>query len=398
MLIVADSHGDNVAVANGIEATNQFDKIDALIHVGDCAANFIEVNSDQSAIWKNLISKCEKPFFFVIGNHEKGTYPQILGHPYDADLYRDFIKPSVDARYLVSGEYAVDKCYYYHDFASTNIRLIVLDEYEVPYVIDDTIWEPITYDSSLSNYVIGNSYTTGDKVNVPNYTEYSFQAKSDVTIDVYYGTKVPCYKYRRGYRWISQTQAQWFLDTLAATPSGYQVIVACHNPFSPNTTAQANFKFCQSGTRSGSSDIQNYMTNDFIADAINAFQNKELFSTTCSSQYPADMPSYNVNKDFTGVDATFHSFVGGHSHKDLIWKHNTYLQYQVAPVCANANSNVQARNADIRRSDSSSSNTIDVDCLTVASFGAGRLGLVKIGVNVTENGDKRDFEVIDITQ
>lgn len=99
--------------------------------------------------------------------------------------------------------------------------------------------------------------------------------------------------------------------------------------------------------------MQNYMTNDFIADAINAYQTKSNFTTTCSSQYPDDMPSYNVSKDFSDAVGVFHSLLGGHGHQDCVWKHQTYNQYQITPICANTNNYNQCPTADIRRPSSS---------------------------------------------
>jgi hypothetical protein len=396
MLIVTDSHGDNVAVQNAKDIANGFVSIDALIHCGDIVNDYYPIGSDHDEQWNDIVDNSSKPCFFVMGNHEKGTYPQIYGTPTDAELYDAFIKKMVDNGWLVSGEYTANKCYWFHDFATLKVRLITLDEYEAPMnLFDETYWRAIAYDSSLANYTVGTTYQAGTKVNVAGYTAYSFEAVQNVTT-VYSNNTVPSYKYRRGYRWISQAQAQWFLDTLASTPSGYKVIVACHNPFSINATAQTNLLFCQNGTHSAASDIQTYMTNDFIADAINAFVTKSDFSTTCSSSYPTDMPSYTVSKDFSNVVGTFHSLIGGHSHKDLIWKHNTYNQMQVCPIDANTTSWAASQNSDIRRPNTTNGNVKGVDCLTVASFRANALGLVKVDVNITDDGNRRDYEIVSL--
>jgi hypothetical protein len=396
LLIVTDSHGDNPVVQNAKDITNGFVSIDALIHCGDIVNDYYPLASNHDDQWNNIVDSSSKPCFIVIGNHEKGTYPQIYGTPTDEELYNAFTKKMVDKGWLVSGEYAENKCYWFHDFATLKIRLIALDEYEAPMsLFDETYWKAITYDSSLANYTVGTAYQTGAKVNVSGYTAYSFEAVQNVTT-AYSNNKVPSYKYRRGYRWISQIQAQWFLDTLASTPSGYKVIVACHNPFSINATAQTNLLFCQNGTHSAASDIQTYMTNDFIADAINAFVTKSDFSTTCSSSYPTDMPSYTVSKDFSNVVGTFHSLIGGHSHKDLIWKHNTYNQMQVCPIDANTTSWAASQNSDIRRPNTTNGNVKGVDCLTVASFRANALGLVKVDVNITDDGNRRDYEIVSL--
>ena len=397
LLIVTDSHNDNICVNNSVIATNGFKSIDALIHCGDLV-DHIMLNQNVDALWKSIAKNCEKPYYLVIGNHEAGPYYPVSTSPSQEQLYNSFIKPSVDAGHLVNGEYIVGKCYYYHDFISANLRLIVLNEYEAPRIPDTTTyWKPITYNSSLPNYADNTTYTIGTQVNVSGYSDYSFEAVSNFNSGDYYDFKSPSVKYKLGYRWISQAQAQWFLDTLASTPSDYKIVVACHNPFSKKANVDQTKIFSQKNNWTDGYGIQDYMVNDFIADAINAFQNKQNFSTTCSSEHPEDMPSYIVSKNFSGVTATFHSLIGGHVHEDCVWKHQDYNQYQITPVCSNSNSYAQSEDADIRRTSSSVANEIDTDCLTVVSFSPNKLGLVKLGVDVTEDGYKRDFEVIDIS-
>ena len=140
-------------------------------------------------------------------------------------------------------------------------------------------------------------------------------------------------------------------------------------------------------------EMLNYMTNDFIADAINAFVNKSVFSTECSANI-SGLASYQVSKDFSNVVATFNSFIGGHVHKDFIWKHQTYTyQYQVTPICSNTTLQALSKDADLRMT-LASEQKITSDALTTVSFGENRIGLIKLGVNVTDTGERRDYEVI----
>lgn len=395
MLIVTDSHKDDIAVEHAITAANEFATIDALIHNGDYDDKI--AITTESVSWGSLISKSKKPCYFVIGNHEVGTYPAIRYSLYESQLYDLFIKPIIEKVFLGVGEYSVGKCYYYHDFDQAKIRLIVLNEYEAPHILDtdNPNWEAIPYNSELENYREGLTYSMGDEVNVDGYTDYSFRAKQTVTVSWSGDNTAPSLKYRLGYRWIGQTQAQWFLDRLADAPSGYQVIIACHNPFSQNADVDQTKMFSQKNGWVNGYGMQNYMTTDFIAEAINAFVTRNAsFSIQCNSEYPSDMPSYSVGKDFSGAVATFHSILGGHVHQDCVWKHHTYKQYQVTPICSNTTYWAQKPYADIRTINTNKSLSVANDSLTVVSFGENRIGLVKIGVNVTENGAKRDFEVI----
>ena len=396
MLIVTDSHGDDKCVERGVVATNGFSSIDAMIHLGDVAAAAVSMGEDVAHLWNDIVAKADKPTFFTVGNHEKGTYKRLRFNPPDAELYNDFIKVSVDRGWLKSGEYTVGKCYWYHDFASYKIRLINLDECDGPYIIDDSKWTPVTYDSTAPDYVIGQAYAQGDKINVPNYTDYSFEAVSGITI-TNEDEDAPCLKYTHGLWCIGATQAQWFLDTLASTPSGYSVIVSGHYPFSDQAQIDNTKKFSQDEQRTIPTTVS-FMSCDFIASAINAFVTKSNFSVTCVSRFFGDDNiTYSVSKDFSNIVGTFHSLIGGHVHRDWVLKHQTYNQWQIVPVDSNSIQWDQSANCDIRRASSASQSSIDIDCLTVVSFGSGRLGLVKLGVNVNEDGRARDFEVIDIS-
>ena len=398
VIIATDSHDDYICVRNAVDALNGFPTIDALIHCGDIVASTLTIDENVNSKWADIIASSSKPCYFALGNHDVGNFLGVYYTPSKMKLYNAFVKPIVDAGWLTNGEYTVNKCYYYHDFTAAKIRLIVVDEYECPLIFDDTYWAAIPYDSTLQDYTLNTEYTIGAKVNVPGYTDYSFQAVQNVTTNFLNNT-IPSYKHIRGQRWLSQEQAQWFLDTLLATPANYQVIVAMHNPFSAKADVLQDVAFSQKNGWTNGYGMQNYMTNDFFADAINAFVNGSNFSTTCASIYPTEMLSYSVSKNFASKNAgvSFHSFVGGHVHQDCVWKHQIYNQYQVTPICTNSHTWQQCPNADIRRVSSFINNDIAADCLTVISYGLGRLGLVKIGVNFTENGERRDFEVIDIS-
>jgi hypothetical protein len=399
LLIVADSHSDNPVTDNAITATNEFTTIDAVIHMGDVIASYLNMGQNTT-IWSACAAKCVKPFYCVIGNHEAGTFDYVYSNPYESELYRSFVKPSVDAGHLIEGEYVENKCYYYHDFSQYSLRLIVVNEYQTPRIFNETYWRAIEYDNTLPNQAFNTNYHTGDKVNVPNYTEYSFEAVSDFNSGSFYSNgKLPSYIPRK-HRWISEEQAQWFLDTLFTTPENYGVIVACHHPFSMIARTLPNKMFNQTGEdKAGSFVFSDLMSVDFLADAVNAFSSGIAYTATVESTSQSFIASYTVSKDFSNKNsgAHFHSFLGGHAHRDLIWKHPNYNQYQVAPICANTNNYAQCTGADIRRPNSNSVDRIDVDCLTVASYANDRIALVKLGVNVTENGEKRDFEVVDIS-
>ena len=192
------------------------------------------------------------------------------------------------------------------------------------------------------------------------------------------------------------------MDTLASTPAGYGVIIAMHNPFS-DTATTIEAKFTQVIGKAGSAMSQNLMQTDFIRNAVVAFIKGSNYSEEVvmkgSAAYLNTIPSgggddyaYLVEKDFStkNSDVNFLGFVGGHVHRDLVWKDASENIYQITPCCA-ATDMENAKNNDIR---CTSEDGPAKDSLTAVSFASGRIALAKIGVNVTENGTARDYEVI----
>lgn len=400
-LIVTDSHADNSSVTRAIDYSGKAAAVSATIHCGDYVSDYVSYGQNTSG-WSSVVSNSEKPTYFVQGNHEKGTYANIALTPSDETLYDLFVKPIVDKGYLEVGEYEINKCYYYHDFIALKTRLIVLDEYRAPTDYDETYWKAIAYDSSLSDITNNTDYAIGEKVNVPGFTANSFQAVQAVNTGAYYSDKRPRYRCRRGYRYIDQTEAQWFLDTLYSTPSDYVVVVAMHNPFSDLAVPDKSKKFCQQvnipDNASGAVWSQNYMATDFVADALDAFKTGVSYSATISTKSDSEaayISDYSVAKDFSqrGI-GKFGLIIGGHVHRDVIWKHSTYTyMYQVTPMCSNTTNSASNKSADIRlQSDARYEDYID--SLTAFAVVDGRVALAKIGCKYTTDALVRDIEVL----
>ena len=402
-LICTDVHAWWLAQNNALEATNEMEMIDCYINCGDTCASYY--NPAQIGEFQSALLGLMKPGYIVCGNHDVGKC-YFVGYACNhAQAYAAFIKPMVDAGWLVSGEYEADKPYWYHDDATRKIRLIGLYEYDDNLDINETYWKKITYNSALSNIAFSTAYAQGAQVNVNGYTAYSFEAVQAVTTPANYYTdaeKLPSYKVKRGSRVIRQTQAQWYLDTLASTPANYGVIVIMHNPFSDLAITQ-DLPFSWPSGVQGSSFSQNNMQTDLIRDALVAFKNGAAYSANVVMKGDASYLNtegggtyaYSVSKDFSAKNAgvVLLGVLGGHSHRDLVWKDASEAIYQITPICAIVDSE-NDRNGDVRRT---TTDGLCADSLTVASFASGRIGLVKIGVNVTDRGTRRDYEVIDTT-
>lgn len=406
--IAVANNGFMVDIDSGSSAGNKnVPLIDAYINCGDIVGGDYTESSVITAFQTDFAT-LTKPGFVVLGNHDVGNACYVALCCSHSQAYTAFIKPMVDKGFLRSGEYEAGKPYWYHDINDTlrgyKLRIIGLYEYDDALDLNETYWKAITYDSSLSKIQVSTSYSVGDKVNAGNYTEYSFECVQAVTTSSSLRTdaetgKAPAYKVQRGRRVIRQTQAQWFLDILCSTPEDYGVIVIMHNPFSDSAKTMDN-AFSWPANQLGSAHSQNDMETDFVRDAVAAFIAGSSYSANVAFKGKAaymntaggNTYAYSVAKDFSTKNSgvKFLAFIGGHAHRDFIWKDDVENIYQIAPNCAFSYGD-NAKFSDIRRTDSDG---LAFDSLTVASFADGRIGLVKIGVNVTDRGTKRDYMVL----
>ena len=107
---------------------------------------------------------------------------------------------------------------------------------------------------------------------------------------------------------------------------------------------------------------------------------------------------YEVSKNFAAKNqgVQFLCYLGGHTHKDLVIRHKTYTkQVQVTPVCTNTTYWKQSMDCDIRRT---VNDGYAKDSTTAISFNTTdrNLALVKLGVDITEDMTRRDFERLNI--
>ena len=403
VLLCTDSHDAQLANGNAVKATNGINVIDAYVHCGDIVG--VNYATELAAItaFQEQISSLTKPGYIVVGNHDVGNCNYVGYAASHQQAYDAYIKPMVDKGWLVNGEYEAGNPYWFHDIAAYKIRLIGLYEYDDNLDFDETYWKAVEYDSEAPQIAFNTAYTIGSKVNAYNYTGHSFECVQAVTTPANYYTTpqhLPSYKVTRGMRVIRQTQAQWFLDKLASTPSDYGVIILTHNPFS-DTAVSMDKKFSWPSGIQGSSWTQTCMATNFIKNAIVAFKTGSDYSEKVvmsgSASYLNTLNdgsinyAYEVSKDFSvkNTGAYLLGLLGGHCHRDIIWKDGDI--YQIAANCAKVDA-ANDRNSDIRRT---ATDGLSADSLTVVSIASGRFGLVKLGVNVTENGTFRDYEVID---
>lgn len=412
MCIIADSHSEEQAVQNAVALTNKIDVIDAIIHCGDITAT--RFDKTQILIFYNDYKHCEKPWLIVIGNHDVGNTMYLQYSATHEEIFQYYIKPMIDGGILNNGEYQEGKPYYFHDFTDRKIRVIVPYEYDNPLdVADNEYWDSIDYDGSLPQLVPGKTYSVGDKVNSGGYKDNSFICKKEVvTINSQYDNNytIPYYKSGRAARVIRKEQAEWLVNTLKSTPDEYGVIIATHNPAMLNSTNQINSKFAVNTAYKGVTQGQYAMETDLISEIVNAFIKKiQLYLKVVmksANWYKADASymnilgdigekyAYQIEADFSHIqNCYFACYVGGHSHKDLVFKHDTYeSQYGINPVCASTDSGNRGQ-ADIVNINVDS---LSYDALTCISVSKGRIALSRLGNQLSVNGKHRDIEIINI--
>jgi predicted phosphodiesterase len=412
MCIIADSHSEEQAVQNAVALTNKIDVIDAIIHCGDITAT--RFDKTQILNFYNDYKHCEKPWLVVIGNHDVGNTMYLQYSATHEEIFQYYIKPMIDGGILNNGEYQEGKPYYFHDFTDRKIRVIVPYEYDNPLdVADNEYWNSIDYDGSLPQLVPGKTYSVGDKVNSGGYKDNSFICKKEVvTINNQYDNNytIPYYKSGRAARVIRKEQAEWLVNTLKSTPDEYGVIIATHNPAMLNSTNQINSKFAVDTAYKGVTQGQYAIETDLISEIVNAFIKKIQLSLKVvmksANWYKADASymnilgdtgekyAYQIEADFSHIqNCYFACYVGGHSHKDLVFKHDTYeSQYGINPVCASTNSENRGQ-ADIVNINVDS---LNYDALTCISVSKGRIALSRLGNQLSINGKHRDIEIINI--
>ena len=445
--MVTDTHTaeNEQSITNAVACTNGFRSIDALIHLGDIEMYAPRdtyntpsyANGGLQRMISEKMAKCVKPWFVICGNHEVGASCTLIHYTRThKEVYDDIIKPVIENGWLKDGEYNntaanyADRCYYFHDFDKTKVRLICLYEYGYPLELrENSYWEPVTYDSTLGLIQPNTTYTYDANnpitLNCGGYTGHSFRLKATVkttnmphTNSGANGGTFPWYK-ARGARIFTKTQMDWLVATLNSTPAGYGVVIASHQPILRSVNL-LDKKFSVGGSpyntynpRVNGPAIDDYMDKDIIADIVNAWQNKtanfsekvgvrtdhtlvrndaDYLNTLVDGDYHY---YYEVTANFSGRNNTayFAGYISGHEHFDMVEQSKQYpTQFNVIPCCSGA----AFRSGNDTANLVYDTDSVAYDNLTTFSCASGRIALARIGNTKTINGIDRDLEIINI--
>lgn len=118
----SDLHGNESNLIRIVSLYNAYSNyVDDVINTGDIILN------NYGDDFTFYASRGAGGFLNVIGNHDaqKGSN----SYATEAELYAKFISPFISQWGVTS--YTENKCYYYKDYTDRNLRLIVLDAYNV---------------------------------------------------------------------------------------------------------------------------------------------------------------------------------------------------------------------------------------------------------------------------
>lgn len=406
-LLLTDTHGENLSVSNAVKLVNGISTLDCLIYLGDlCSSSF---SKGQAETFMNTIIKSsKKPWLVVIGNHDVGNSMYLNYSCTHTEAYEIYTRPMIESGILKTGEYREGCPWYYHDFKARKVRVLCLYEYQAPLDIAENLyWSEVPYNPSYPSMVVGRNYVYGSTPVYCNLRGHSFRLKKSVytrggQYDEHY--TMPYYRVGRADRVIMEDQARWIIETLKSTPANYGVLVATHNPaMIHGASISSSFSVPKSYT--GQEQGQYAMMTDLlpeIVDAYNRRSNLDLRVVMCKSGWRRSDASYlngesgycyRLQADFKNrPDSYFAGYIGGHTHKDLVFKHPNYPgQYSVNPVCGitEYKNNVGSDVARPYNRDDQS-----YDALTAISVNRGRIALSRLGNTRTIHGGVRDFEII----
>lgn len=316
-----------------------------LMHTGDILE---EPKSASQSRWAGAVALANYPVMVTAGNHDVGNWETASGkYTTSAQFYEAFIAPQVAQWGLKSdgggSPFVSGRNYYFKDFTEQKVRYIVVYEYEIP-------------DPKASD---GTTLLAG-----------------------------------RGARWISQAQADWFVEALRTTPEGYGVIVARHAP--DGKRGEENNPF-NAPYLKGKEHQQTHQTvggvsyTTFFADIIEAFISKSKISKTVNQSAGAGLADVVINADFSALgNVEFICHVTGHTHADGI---NFLKDYpRQLDLNINCDNTHYQHYSDLYLAEGA----MYEDAMNVYSIDRNRgvIHVVRIGGEYSADGDRRDIITI----
>lgn len=430
ILLVSDSHGGFIGVQRAADVCKNVPSVSAIMHLGDIVEwTPNKLNLDEVATTIEIMKTSKRPFFVVSGNHDVGMVKDIYFSRTHEQVYTDLVKPMIDNGILSNGEYQTtgdwsERCYYYHDFKTTKIRLIVLYDYDMDLVLDDNeYWEPVAYDSTKGKIQQGTTYTYDLNnpivLNCGGWKNNSFRLKKTVTtvtdiVNNFTKGTFPWYKLR-SFSYHSKKQMDWLANVLNTTPDGYGIVIASHQiPVFPATISDNAFSIGSNPQNiyhpNNSVPNDTVMQTALVMKIVNAWKNKTSITerivaksnptialqTLQTSEYlnaledDSGKYAYIFNADFSNRqnnNAYFINFISGHEHCDIIAQSADYPDLFCLTTTT---SNPSFRYlSDMPHTENQNSQAYD--CLTILTWAKDRNIACKWGCTKTIAGVDRSY-------
>ncbi len=327
-LAVTDVHQSVRQMESAIDYLNYYDCFDFGICLGDMQAGSY---SDSDGRWyRDAVARSEKPFFTVLGNHDGGNYGCFTEEGTPEKTFEKFIRPNAEKMGLAE----LSKAYYTKRFDQYKIQLIVLTNYDYPDTRDE---------------------------------------KGEYAVD-------------RSYEVYSKRQIDFLIETLAAVPEDYHLLLCAHSHPYKKTVLPCIF-----------SQVREYGTNNpygndnMVADIIDAWIRggalKKDYAPEILSEY---LPTVSVDCDFSmRGKGNFICHLVGHYHCDFVGHNAKYRDQHIVALAAAANDEYQNYGVDLPRA----MGTKAEDLLTAISIHTEKrqIRLVRIGSNFTVDMTERTY-------
>ena len=338
----SDFHKDATNFQRMMEyAYKNHSNVDCVFATGDFKDHWAETDDGFTMTYGAYYQTAGVPVLPIIGNHETGYSPAVesVGGVVNtiANIDAKIITPYMSYNGCTQGNGG----YYYRDFSDYNIRVIALNEYEMPRIVN------------------------------PNDN-----------------TK---YLYDYWHRYLSQTQVTWLCSALESVPEGYHVIIIMHM-MPDKITEYMDNKF--NSPNAIASDVYASAQESIVQDIVDAYISKTTLSKTYANTIGApstDVPDVTVNVDFTSANGEFIAYIVGHTHYDKVGKSSVAENTQTVVVVTTSGT-TKAYYDDLWRQ----TGTKSQDCFNYLVFDtdAKRIRILRVGANSTLNMDWRDMTSI----
>lgn len=343
-LHISDIHGDAERMKRAITFANSQNNITAILATGDFSQSEWNNNGFEKT-FTELYQTADIPMLPVIGNHDVGLSKKIYSTNPNTNsaVGARFISPFMTALGCVQG--GTDAGYYYKDFSSFKVRLIVVNEYEMP--------------------------------RVPNAGNTEL-------------------KYSIWGRYFSQEQADWLVSTLNSVQSGWSVIIATHQLIDVFSKYDNEFK---GAVNYSNADVEMAQVG-MLQDIVDAYIAKGTLTKTysVSGADTTEVPDVSVSADFSGANGEFICYINGHTHNDGTGQSSYAQSKQVNINVTTGSANVanQAVYDDLYRDN----DTIAQDAFNLVAFDTinKKIRMLRIGANVTMDMKRRDYALIPYSQ